>query len=711
MSAESEELVKKATELRTSERIEEAILVARRATTVDPEDANAWWQLALAVARKDGDATAASHFKRVVELADHYAYGWYRLGRAYKKAGMTDEAVIAWETAVEKDDEQTDAMKELVEIYRTREREGDKEKLFSALKKLDHKNNISAFHLHTLAIAYAQHNEPHAAIGCYKRFLATTDDGHGYFNIGLSYIASSIGQNVDAIDAWRMAKECSPEFDRPQIQLDKWLPVLLALRARVLSLQKNSPLLEEGQWYMNYLNPYQLLNLQEIANTETLEVKEIQRAKKALLQEVELEDGLVEWVPGLRIDRSRALQVADELNDENLRKWHHLVHQDKDLLGFLSRGELTHFLVDEERSPIPIIKELEIEADTFGAWLSPKFASQFDLVFGKALESRQPDYIEAMLDGRRWVQPGDEDKCFESALRQADKILMPLKLTAEKTKASKPTINKVKAALEHGHTEKILSLLPSAFQAVLNDAASLIRDMSIDANNEHQDPDLAKEILGLAKGLAQRAPSVQLRIEKDMQTLDEIIQKEKKDECFLTLSGVSYSFTREGVQFGPQKLTVDEVQTLRWGLTTRRDNSVETQDYTIVIGGPGAKTLSLNWKATSNLQKQRDLFGDAVRAIVNYLMPAVIKKVSAEIHRGGRVQIGEASVSKQGIVLKAQGWFSTKEELCPWGRLDSDIFNGDVVISDKANSKAKVTLPLLRIDNAWVLHWIVKHGL
>ena len=68
--------------MREAGRIDEAIIAAKRATTVDPEDVNAWWQLGLAVAEKDGAAAAIIYFKKTVELQDGFAYGWHRLGAA-----------------------------------------------------------------------------------------------------------------------------------------------------------------------------------------------------------------------------------------------------------------------------------------------------------------------------------------------------------------------------------------------------------------------------------------------------------------------------------------------------------------------------------------------------------------------------------------------------------------------------------------------------
>ena len=93
MSNEIDALVKKSVELREAGRLDEAILVARRASSLDPDSANAWWQLALSVAEKDGEAAALKYFRQTVNLADSFGYGWHRLGDAYESQEMMDDAI------------------------------------------------------------------------------------------------------------------------------------------------------------------------------------------------------------------------------------------------------------------------------------------------------------------------------------------------------------------------------------------------------------------------------------------------------------------------------------------------------------------------------------------------------------------------------------------------------------------------------------------
>jgi tetratricopeptide (TPR) repeat protein len=708
MSNEAQDWITKATELREEGRIEESIIAARKATSIEPESANAWWQLALSVARKDGDEGALDHLLKTVELAPNFAFGWHRVGVAYSKAGLIDEAEEAWKTAVGEDSERTDSLRALLQLYRKRDAEGDKEQILNILEQLEAQNSLANADVHSLAIAYHNKGEYLNAIPLYKRYIAVQDDEYGYFNIGLACNQPAISQDVDAVDAWRQSLRVNPEYDRPKTSIASVLPKLLALKDRVQASTVVAQLIPTDQWFVNYLNPYQLLDFTDLESSFDLETKEIQRAKNGLIHEIQLEDGIVSWMPGLTIDRSRLIQVTDELHDEDKKEWHFVVYQNKELLSFLSKGSVDLFLIDEEASPLDLLLLLE-QNDGFAEWLSPIFATQYNQVFSRALETRNADLIEALMDGRRWVRPEHEDVCFEAALRQCEKILEPLRKIDAEVEKVKTSLHSVKIALEMGNAAKILTLLPAAFQAILSEAASLIRGISVSTNNAHHDPDLAKAILNLAKDFAARAPSVRMKIEQDAKTLDEIIQREKKDESFLTFSGKKYNITREGAEFADKKILASEVETVRWGIVNTRIGNVANQEYTVVIGGPGAKTLSLSWTSIDKADQRKHFF-DFVGALDAYIVPKVVEKLTKEIKRGGTVVVGGNAVTRTGVMLRNQGWFSTKEEICPWTRLQSEISNGEVIICDRANPKSKINLPLVNIDNAWVLHQLIKTG-
>lgn len=705
MTSTAEEFIKKAVEHRENDRLDESIIAARRASTLDPENANSWWQLALSVQDKDGYGAALPHFKKTMGLATSFAYGWHRLGLACKKTGQTDEAVNCWERAAEIDPERVDTLELLLSTYREREKAGDEEKVFDVLKLIDAQGVLGTDEVNRLGIMYHKRKDYYKSIIYFRRYASEAPGPIGLFNLGLAYNAREIGQDADAIDAWIRALLRDPSYDKAKLEIDRVIKPLLDLKYKIQRFGK--PLVPEDQWYVNYINPYELLALEDVDPWD-LDIKQVQKTKKALMQEIDLEDGRVEWMPGLKIDRSMAMKVADELNEEWSRYWHHIVFECKPLLNFLSRGSLEHFFVDAEESPTEVLDALDEHSEDFAPWLSKKFAPQYDMVLTEAIQRKDIASVECLLDGRRWVIPEDEDKCFEGAHRQVKKLVLPLEKASDVSERIKPSVDSVKKVLADGSLGSILAILPMAFQQEQNKAATLVRSISIDSYSHHGDADLAKDILALASAFALRSPSLRHRLDEDMVTLNQRIAEERKDESSLTLLGQDYSIKREGVVFANVSIPTKEIETIRWGISITQSNGVATYAFGMAVGGRGSTVARLTWNSSNNVETQKGLFNKFVDAAFSYVLPTVMEKLNTELNRGSRLQIGPASVSKSGIPFTIKGWFSDKQELCPWHRLNANLSNGDLVITDSSNSKATISLPLKETDNAFALYLLIK---
>ena len=185
MSSPAEEFIKKAVEHRENERLDEAIIAARRATSIDPDNANSWWQLALAVHDKDGYGAAFPHFKKTMDLAPSFAFGWHRLGLAYKKAGQTDEAVNCWERATEIDPERVATLELLLSTYREREKAGDEEKVFDVLKLIDAQGVLGTDEVNRLGIEYHKRKDYYKSIIYFRRYASEAQGPIGLFNLVL----------------------------------------------------------------------------------------------------------------------------------------------------------------------------------------------------------------------------------------------------------------------------------------------------------------------------------------------------------------------------------------------------------------------------------------------------------------------------------------------------------------------------------------------
>ena len=705
MSDEAPEFIKKAVEFRESGRYAEAVIAARRATTLDQGDPNAWWQLGLALVEEKTEEDARAAFEKTVELAPEFSYGWQRLGLCYSRLGLQDDAISSWERAIELNDECFESMRYLINEYAQRKEEGDDGKGFELLKNLERAEELFDEHINALGIAYYNRKNYFKAIGLWRSYALVCNAPHGYFNMGLAYSQKEVGQLLDAVDIWRMAIDFDPEYKSPVGQIDRIMPSLIRIGEAVIS--GNRTCLQPEQWYENYINPFQLLALDYVDYPDAIDTKIIQKARKSLLQEIELEDGKVDWMPHLIIDRSQAIKLSEEMDDDSLRKFHHLVFENKPLLDFLSKGTLELFIVDPDESPIAFLDTLESNSD-FASWLSKRFTPQYDLVLGQVIEKNFIPEVECLLSGRRWVLPEDEDKCFEYSHRTLNRLLDPLRNAREQARNEKPNPVAVKNLLTKDSLSELISKLPIAFQEEKSEAASLIRGISVDSYNVHDDADLAMTILSLSSPFVERIPSLLHRFQEDTAALKERIQDAHKDEAFITIKDAPYNITRSGVRFGDVSIDAQDVEAIRWGALITNEHGRKKYSFKMVVTGARSKTAVIEWYSINNIEEQERLFNDLVNAAFSYIIPNITDKVKNDLERGKVIRIGGVPLSGDGVTFTIDGWFSFKPKLCPWGRLRADLENGELILTDPANKKARVSMSLRDTDNAFIIYMMAK---
>jgi hypothetical protein len=424
-----------------------------------------------------------------------------------------------------------------------------------------------------------------------------------------------------------------------------------------------------------------------------------------LLKEIELEDGMIAWIPGARFDKSKALAACEELSDEKKREYHWYVFRNKSLLDFLSRGDFEHFLVNEVNSPIETIDLLNKRAE-FREWLSGSFAKQFDLVLSKAIDLKNPTLIKGLLAGRRWVAPAFTDACFQATLRQMDRLLQPLRDANARAEETKPSVAAVKALLDENSLLYLLNSLP-----IFNyedEAALIIRSIAHAAFANHSDIDLAKAILQVSNQLRKTSAIVRGYVEEDFKKIDQIIQKERESEARLTSGDTKWEITKHGARLGSKKISAGEVVALRWGvLVNRQSNGTSSYDFLLAVKDRYTE-ISYSWRAFRDIEKNEKTFNQLLDAALIHLFPHLIERIDGLLKAGWPVRIGPCSVTERGISFKTTGWFSSSQNTVPWDSLGISIANGDLTIFDKVSPKIKTTMAIITTDNAMVVPFLVQ---
>lgn len=693
-----EELIEKARDQRRRERYEEAVISAKAATVQDPDNADGWWLLALnniSLGRKEA---ALEALKETNDKVPYFAQAWAKRGSLELDLGAPEEAASSFETALNCDNEEIEALRGLAHIYGQNNDTEKRAEEILVLTKLDELESLSPWHLNRLGILHFLNNHGFDAIKYWSRNAHQSDDTASLFNLGLAYNLDDVSQDVDAVDCWRLVMRKDESNEKAPNRILSVKAPLLDLARKVQSSRK-SLCQAEDQWYSIYINPFQLLNCPKDFDFGDLEPKVVQKWKKTLLQEIELEEGKLHWMPGLTVDRSKAIELAEKLSDIEVASHHWEVYKCKPLLEFLSKGDINHFLLDEEWSPLDFIERVSV-SEALREWLSDPFSAQYDRIFNKAVAARDVPVIEALLDGRRWVMPSYADRCFENALREADSILIPLRELKNRAEAIKVTVKQIDEVLETHKIISILNLLPPYFRNLQNEAVGLVRSIAIDAHNVHEDSELSLAIIEKSKEFSFKSIELTQRLKEDFEAISEMIKKQREHESHLTFGNARHwKITKEGVSDNGDLCPANEIRALRWGIMVEQNGS---HNYLFAAKRRTGKEYMLTW-TSSDRDKQDELFEKLVNAAFHYIIPDVMENLLDELKRGGTLTVGPIQITQNGMSFESKWLIFTSQNQVPWSGIDVVLQNGSAIVVDKFRGKKSPPISLRDVPNAMLL--------
>ncbi len=500
----------------------DAVPLLKAASEAFPEDESIWSELVLA-ARHAGQAEQAIAFARLAikhhPLSD---WLWRQLANEQIQINQLDQAEKSLNNARRFDPNSEWLWRYYAELYR---KQKYLEKEIYALEKLCALEEASGNDFNQLGIAYHNHKDFAKAVEYYRRSYEINPSVCPLYNMGLVFNDPEVSRDLDAADAYHRALAVQPGYANAQNMLEKTKAKLnpLAERAKAAAAW----LVKFNDRFRFYANPFELLQIKTDCSLDELGVKELQRAKKLLLQEIDINEGKVGWLEDYPLDKARALAIVDELDDETKKRYHWEIFQNRPLLAFLTRGDIQHFLYSDTFFPLDMLEFLDEEPD-FLEFLSKPFAQQYNHVLTQAIDRRLFPVVEILFDGRRWVNLEDEDLCLQGAFNRIGSLVELMKSEAAKYSKDKPVLKELDGFL-HAHSfVELFNLLPTAFASFQRDIVAEIRSLAIACYNEHEDAELSLGILNICKRFTSRSVELTKRLETDFQTIEEIISEQRR---------------------------------------------------------------------------------------------------------------------------------------------------------------------------------------
>jgi tetratricopeptide (TPR) repeat protein len=684
--------------------MDEALASALAAAQAEPTSSETWWQLALVYISLNDYRNAITALEKTIEIEYDVDGAWARLGWALEKTEGYESAKDACIEALALNSENELALETLAIINERNDIISEDDDSIHILERLEKYKTLSTSQNVRLGILHYRNDRPFDAITHWRKVNLNSSN---LFNLGLAYSHSQVSQDADAVDAWRQAIALSPDYQRPMQQLNKLLPRLLEL-AKNAKITAKKYLAEKP--YEFYLNPFALLNISKcsILNPNELDDKTFMKCRKIMLQELELEDGCLSWLPNLRADKSRAIKISEELLKSDQRLFHWYVLSDPALHRFLTHFDIEHFLASEDSYPSQVLSEVQ-KNHAFAEWLGALFAPIFDRTLAKAIANRDVITVESMLDGRRWVVPHQEENCFISSRRAVDRILESLEKLNLSVEKHEPTLQQINKLLAEEKVIEILNLLPIHFERNQANAINKVRELCILVFKHHGNAELCQSIINITDRFNFKSISATAGITEEKKQIDEILETERLHEVKLTGgSGARWEIKKNGVRNGETFLIAKEIISFRTGDLMTREGNIAKQDFLMEFIDKKGQKLTFHWASVKNLEEQKKYFEDLMKATLNYILPHIIDRVKKKFVSGASIEVGACKVDSAGVHFEIKGWFTSSHHSIPWKQMLVELINGDLVVRSRSNNKAKIALPIRDTSNAFALMILAK---
>jgi tetratricopeptide (TPR) repeat protein len=699
MSEQSKVLAEKAKELRKEGSLEEALIAARAGAAEDDDCISSWYQVALNSEDLQKTQQALEAYEKLLELNDEFAYGWARYGNLLKKMKRESEAIDAYEMALIWDDTEQTAMLGLINLYASNSELIDKEKQFDVLKKYDEVYGLTTINnINVLGNGHLHRENYIEAINCYRKCLKENNFPYARHNLGIAY--SCLNEYLNALDILVENQALYPDYEPTRKNITTYTDIINKNKKDIG--EDSSNLLDNKEYYDTYINPFELLEANREDDIEEFDVKQIQRLRKNLLQELELEDGVLPWMEGLTFDKSKIIACLDDLNDETTKEYHWRIYKDENLLNFLTKGKINLFTDIPSQELIDIRIEIR-DDEEFSSWVGKYFSKMYDKIFNIAVQKNRYKLIKLLLGGRRLVAEYQADLCYEKSHQSLSDLIQQFRDAENQAEKMLPSFDAIQTSISDAGLHEFFTKLPYQFKDLQNEFAQILRNISILCNNEHDDSELSKKFLEIAKAYAPKNSTLALKIREDESQIGEIIAKEKKKESHLTFGSTSSSITKDGVKYGHSILKPKEISSIRWGVLITNGNYFRTYNFLLAAKGNG-KEININWDAVKDIEKQQDLYEKQIEAMIQFIFPSVLERIKEKLESGASEAIGPCRIYKDRVQFETKGWFSTKNHVLNWNQIKTELKSGMLVLYDKRDPSVKVEMSLRDTDNAFVLH-------
>ncbi len=265
---------------------------------------------------------------------------------------------------------------------------------------------------------------------------------------------------------------------------------------------------------MNYINPFHILS-SHVRDGEKIDKALLKRVKKRLLSEFELMDSATIFIGDNEFDKNAILQFFDKMEKDQSLQEHWKIYQNKPLLEFLEKGDLTFF------KRTNAIEEIANDEKLFH-YIAPYLVEQFNDELYDAVRKMDIRQTRLLSKSIQALNDKQETNAYQKTYRYLRGRIQDLKLTVEDAKRPKERVldSEVDNFLHPSFMTVFNLLADHYFARIRNEYAMQLESLAVSLHNTSRRTDMAIECLeaGLELNIDEDAISRLNYVLKQLQT-------------------------------------------------------------------------------------------------------------------------------------------------------------------------------------------------
>jgi len=230
---------------------------------------------------------------------------------------------------------------------------------------------------------------------------------------------------------------------------------------------------------MNFINPLEILQLQNTTHADSIDTSIIKREKRKLFAEIELSDNGLYNYNGFDITKSDCEKAINELDNEEKKEFYYYLTTNPSLNNFLTTGneKLFYSFGAESIYKIP----------EFITFINPFFSERFDKSLLKAFKANDTKLLTSILKTQILVNKPNINVAFKGVSNEINNRIEEVKKITEEIKnnikkCDEESIEEIVNLVKITFPVELINYLPSYFQSQINKIASAINylDLAID---------------------------------------------------------------------------------------------------------------------------------------------------------------------------------------------------------------------------------------